>query len=237
MKTETKLSTGENVSIIETETEFVIEAQDWGIEGAFGARLEIGTAFASRKSALKAFEAVCKVIETEGEGEGETFPASLQTFCRAICEAFENFPPDTCLKVWQAFEAYQSESDPPSKEDLRDIYEALVTGLTLNETEGEGEAKGETETQYFLIGEGGESRRLTEDESVAQEFDTETEISVEVTKAEGEINAFRIEADQFFGSEGVCRLTVNFFPLETALKIFGETVKAFVKAESERPQI
>ena len=66
MKTET-LKSGEEVSVTETETEIVIEAQDWGAEGAFGARLEIGTAFCNREIALKAFEAVCKVIETEGE--------------------------------------------------------------------------------------------------------------------------------------------------------------------------
>ncbi len=69
----------------------------------------------------------------------------LQNFCRAICEAFENFPPQACLKVWEAFEAFQNSKGKPSKEDLRDIYEALVTGLTLNETEGE--AEGETETK------------------------------------------------------------------------------------------
>ena len=83
MKTETetvKLESGETVTLTETETEFVIEAQDWGIESAFGARLEIATAFCSRESALKAFEAVCKVIETEGETEGEAEGETEKTF-------------------------------------------------------------------------------------------------------------------------------------------------------------
>ena len=59
----------------------------------------------------------------------------LQNFCRAVCESFENFPPQACLKVWEAFEAFQNSKGKPSEEDLRDIYEALVTGLTLNERE------------------------------------------------------------------------------------------------------
>ncbi len=64
MKTETvTLESGETVTLTETETEIVIEAQDWGAPGAFGARLEIGTAFCNRETALKAFEAVCKTLE------------------------------------------------------------------------------------------------------------------------------------------------------------------------------
>lgn len=57
------LQNGETVTITETETEITIEAQDWGAEGAFGARLEISTAFATRETALKAFAAVCAALE------------------------------------------------------------------------------------------------------------------------------------------------------------------------------
>ena len=45
MKTETVLlPNGEEIAVSETETSFVIEAQDWGPKRAFGARLEIGEA-------------------------------------------------------------------------------------------------------------------------------------------------------------------------------------------------
>ncbi len=74
---------------------------------------------------------------------------NLQTFCRAICETTEGLPREALEKVWNAFKAFQGEGKS-SNEDLRDIYESLVTGLTLNEnvaltpvlkTETEGEAE------------------------------------------------------------------------------------------------
>ena len=66
MKTKTEtvtLETGEEITLTETETEVSILAQDWGIEGAFGARLEIGAAFCNRETVIEAFEAVLKVLE------------------------------------------------------------------------------------------------------------------------------------------------------------------------------
>ena len=76
----------------------------------------------------------------------KTETETLRNFCRAICESFENFPPDTCLKVWEAFKAFQDSKGKASEEDLRDIYEALVTGLTLNENENPEETETETVT-------------------------------------------------------------------------------------------
>ncbi len=79
-----------------------------------------------------------------------------------------------------------------------------------------------TETQYFLFREG-----------KVIPCGEEEELAIEVTPCETEINAWNIEALQFYGGEGVCRLTVNFFPLETALRIFGELLEAFEKAQGE----
>ncbi len=45
--------------------------------------------------------------------------------------------------------------------------------------------------------------------------------------------ALKFEVTQWWSGEGLCRLTVNSFPLSTSLRIFGEMVKAFEKAESE----
>ena len=88
----------------------------------------------------------------------------------------------------------------------------------------------EGETQYFIIAANGLARRVTVEDIVAQEYDIDSELAVEVDTVE---DTFYIESTDWFSSEGICRLTVNSFPLETALRIFGETVKAFEKAESE----
>ena len=57
---------------------------------------------------------------------------------------------------------------------------------------------------------------------------------VEVTDLGGAERTWSIEATQWWSSEGTCHLTVNFFPLEIALKIFGEMVEAFTKRFSTR---
>ena len=87
--------------------------------------------------------------------------------------------------------------------------------------------------KYFLIEKGGKITACTETEIEAQEYDLETVLGVEVSPCETEINAWNIEAEQFYSAEGICRLTVNSFPLQTALRIFGETVAAFEKAYTE----
>ena len=195
------LKNGEAVTLTETETEYVIEASDWGIEESFGARLEIGTAFCTPETALEAFEAVCKAIESEvsplaeetktetkeSEGAWETllvilgettaalskpeaekllkaikaFPneaypefeldilvtlenaakeaieysegESLQNFCRVLYEAITvSLSEETNTAIWNAFKKYQSalKGEAVPEEDLRDIFEAIVTGLT-----------------------------------------------------------------------------------------------------------
>ncbi len=59
------LKNGETVTLTETETQIEILAIDWGIEGAFGARLAIASALFNRAEVIRAFEAVCKSLEIE----------------------------------------------------------------------------------------------------------------------------------------------------------------------------
>ncbi len=64
------------------------------------------------------------------------------------------------------------------------------------------------------------------------EDESDGALVVDVTKGI-EPESWNIEATQWWSSEGVCRLTVNFFPLQVALQIFGEMVDAFNKSESD----
>lgn len=58
---------GEIVTLIEKPESFTIEACDWGAPGAFGARLEIGAAFCTRETAIKAFKAACAALDKAAE--------------------------------------------------------------------------------------------------------------------------------------------------------------------------
>ncbi len=83
------------------------------------------------------------------------------------------------------------------------------------------------ETQYFIQGEGGTFRPCSEED--IDSLEGEGFLAVEVT---GDSNtAWNIETTQWWAPLGICRLTVNLFPLETALEIFGKMVKDFTEAE------
>lgn len=85
----------------------------------------------------------------------------------------------------------------------------------------------ENEKQFFLIGKYGRITSINVEEIIDQDYDIEFDIPVTVSG--GSNTAWEIECWDWYSDGGICRLTVNLFSLEAALKLFGEMVQSFHK--------
>ncbi|NGX42284.1 MAG: hypothetical protein K940chlam7_00562 [Chlamydiae bacterium] len=159
----------------------------------------------------------------------ETENKLFETAEAAIAEAVKAIPETESDNLLAALQAYYETGG-----ELEDFYDTLITAFE-DTFEVATEGPPETENQYFLIGEG-EIKPCTENDIEAQEYDIETDIPVKVSPCESESEAWNIESTDWYSGEGICRLTINSFPLQTSLRIFGDLVKAFTKAESENPE-
>ncbi len=83
--------------------------------------------------------------------------------------------------------------------------------------------------EFFILGENGSKRACSESDIENQYYDTDNEVPVEVIKTGG---AYYIESCDWFCSEGICRLTVNFFGLSSALRLFADLVFGFTAIEN-----